>query len=135
MITSAEEFVELRTSEDPDIYSRAVLESAPEEVWLAVITKYPDMKRAVVHNKTIPISILRLLMADPNPRVRSAVAEKRKLSHDMFEKLAMDPDLSVRGRIVWNRKTPLSILRELANDEDPDIAEGARERIKEIEQG
>ena len=44
MIQTAEEFVELRSSEDPELYGRAANEPASEEVWLDVIQRYPEMK-------------------------------------------------------------------------------------------
>ncbi len=53
MIESPEEFVRLRTSKDPDQYRRAAHETAPPEVWLAIIEKFPEMRQWVAHNKTI----------------------------------------------------------------------------------
>ena len=53
-ITSAEEFVRLRTSEDPDEYLVSDNGAASDEVWLDVIARYPEMKEWVVHNKTVP---------------------------------------------------------------------------------
>jgi hypothetical protein len=38
MIESAEQFIALRTSSDPDLYHRAAHEPASTEVWLAIIT-------------------------------------------------------------------------------------------------
>jgi hypothetical protein len=69
MIRSAAEFVRLRTSEVPTLYRKAAHETAPEEVWLEVIKKYPKMKPWVIHNKTIPHSILCLLADDEDTDV------------------------------------------------------------------
>jgi hypothetical protein len=41
MIESAEEFITLRCSEEPELYTRAACDPAPEEVWLDVINHYP----------------------------------------------------------------------------------------------
>lgn len=50
MILSADEFIRLRTSEDPEEYGRTASEEASESVWMDVINKYPDMKDWVDHN-------------------------------------------------------------------------------------
>jgi hypothetical protein len=43
-------------------------------VWLGVIRDYPDMRFWVAQNKTVPVSILGVLAADDDQRVRSMVA-------------------------------------------------------------
>lgn len=55
MIASAEEFVELRRSERQEEYSRVAQDSAPREVWLEVIQRFPDMRFWVAQNKTVPV--------------------------------------------------------------------------------
>jgi hypothetical protein len=45
MIASAEEFVALRTSEDPEEYNRAAHDEAPEEVWWDVIRRFLVMRK------------------------------------------------------------------------------------------
>lgn len=92
MIQSAEQFVRLRSSEDPAEYHRAAHEEADVAVWLDVIDRYPDMRFWVAHNKTVPLVILELLASDPDVRVRSFVATKRKIGIDLLEKLALDED-------------------------------------------
>lgn len=129
MITSAEEFVALRTSEDPIMYLRAANDSASEDVWIDVITKHPEMRKWVAQNKTVSIRILRLLVKDLDPLVRSMVARKRKLDQSIFLKLAMDPDDGVRLAVALNPKVPLSILEILAQDQWTDIAEIARGKL------
>lgn len=106
MIESAEEFVRLRCSDDPDLYLRATHESAPEHVWREVIEKYPKMRCWVAHNKTVPHSILEVLANDPDPKVRYFVAMKRKISPLLCKRLATDPDESVRLAIARNEKDP-----------------------------
>jgi len=62
MIESAEQFKSLRESDDLNEQHRASHEEAPIEVWLDVISKFPDLKEWVVHNKKIQLEILRLLV-------------------------------------------------------------------------
>jgi hypothetical protein len=76
MIESAEEFVRLRTSEDPPEYRRAAHEEAPESVWFEVIDQFPDMRFWVAQNKTVPLAVLELLRHDTDPKVRSMVRAK-----------------------------------------------------------
>ena len=46
MITSAAEFLQLRTSEDPSEYRRAAHEDAPESVWVEIVRDLPEMRGA-----------------------------------------------------------------------------------------
>ncbi|MDQ7808887.1 hypothetical protein Q5425_34555 [Amycolatopsis sp. A133] len=87
MITSADEFIRLRHSADPADYRRAAGESAPLEVWLDVIERYPESRVWVAHNKTVPIKALAVLAEDPSSRVRLAVAMKRKLTSELLVRL------------------------------------------------
>jgi hypothetical protein len=112
MITSAEEFARLRQSDDLTEQHRASHEAASEAVWLDVIRIYPKLRKWVVHNKTVPLSILRLLASDDDRHVRWNVATKRKLDHALFEALSGDPDEGVRRAIANNAKCPEDI-REL----------------------
>ncbi|MEN2737314.1 hypothetical protein ABCS02_05930 [Microbacterium sp. X-17] len=59
---------------------------------------------------------LRLLAADPNPKIREAVASSYNTPVDLFEALAKDPDEGVRGCVAKNEATPCDILRALAGD-------------------
>ncbi|MGH1527282.1 hypothetical protein ACRAWC_26820 [Leifsonia sp. L25] len=59
---------------------------------------------------------LRLLAADPNPKIREAVASSYNTPVDLFETLAKDPDEGVRGCVAKNETTPCDILRALATD-------------------
>ena len=129
MIESADEFVMLRNSEIVAEYNRAAHEPASEEVWLEVIDRYPDMKKWVIHNKTIPHSILRLLSDDPDPSVRWWVAMKRKAEPAILEKLAADLDESVRIRVACNQKTPDAVLERLARDSSAEVSEPAIRQI------
>ena len=127
-IESADEFVRLRRSEDPEEYLVASSGHAEEAVWLEVIERYPDMREWVIHNKTVPLSILGLLAQDPE--LRPSVASKRKLSQEMFEAFGRDPDADVRYSVAHNAKAPRQVLEALANDLDPEVHEAANEALK-----
>ena len=129
MILSAEEFLKLRTSENPDEYRRSAQEAAPIEVWNEIIDKHPEMKTWVIHNKTVPLEILWALSDDPDHLVRSEIASKRKLDKNLFEKLANDHHETVRQRLSYNKKTPREILRHLANDPEVLVSEPAKQRL------
>jgi hypothetical protein len=111
VIESAEEFVRLRSSEDPEEYGLAAIEPAPEAVWLEVIARFPEMRPWVAHNKTVPLSILKILADDEDADVRAAVASKRKLSDELFIRLARDTDEGVRARIAGTQR-----LREASSN-------------------
>ncbi len=85
MITSAEEFVSLRQSENQEFYLQAATDSASNEVWLDVIARFPQMKRWVAQNKTVSLEILEVLAQDPDAEIRTAVAMKNKLSPQLYE--------------------------------------------------
>ena len=77
MIESAEEFVSLRTSEDPADYGRAAHDEAEAATWREIIERFPDMRFWVAQNKTVPLSILEILRHDEDERVVSMVRMKR----------------------------------------------------------
>jgi hypothetical protein len=129
MITSADEFIRLRHSADPAEYRRAAGESAPLQVWLDVIERYPESRVWVAHNKTVPIEAPAVLAEDPSARVRLAVAMKRKLTSELLVRLGADPDESVRLRVARHRNTPGRILAELARDDWETVAIVALERL------
>ena len=129
-IGSAQEFVHLRTSEKQEEYLRAAHAHASTEVWHEVIRKYPEMKRWVAQNKSVPVAILSLLSADSDWRVRHMVASKNKLPVELIRKLANDSDTSVRTRIAYNKNSPLEILEVLSNDPEADVSRPARERLE-----
>jgi hypothetical protein len=129
MIGSADEFVRLRTSDEPDEYGRAARDEASEGVWLEVVRVYPEMRRWVAHNKTVPMSVLNLLAVDQDEDVRMAVARKRKLTADLLNQLSRDPSPNVRQCIALNAKTPFAVLQHLAADTDKSVATEARTRL------
>ena len=67
------------------------------------------------------IARLRLLAADPNPKIRESVASSYHAPEDLFEALARDPDPGVRGWLARNEAVPCDILRGLADDESETV--------------
>jgi hypothetical protein len=94
--------------------------------------RYPDLKIWVGYNKTVPLSILRVLARDPEPRVRQSVADNRKLDPALFELLSLDEDSSVRASIAYNRKVPTVVLRRLLTDREGWVADIAAERLEQV---
>ena len=131
MIQSANEFVQL-TEENS---SRAVGEAAvSEDVWFEVIRSFPTFKEWVVQNKTVPISVLRVLATDQDTKVRFFVAMKNKCDEEILQQLSSDPDEAVRVRVVWNRKASPSILEKLANDSSELVRSAVMDRSKQPSQ-
>ncbi len=129
MIRSVAEFIYLRNSEDPEDQTRATNDAADDAVWLSVIKYHPDLRQWVAHNKTVPLSIIRLLIDDPDPATRSWVARKRKLDRAMFVALAEDTDERVRHALVANAKLPPDLVRRLASDVSELVSTAAQERL------
>lgn len=126
---SAEEFRRLRLSEDMAEYNKAAHDDALIEVWYDVIERYPDLRKWVAHNKTVPLEILAVLAKDPDVIVRSTVAGKRKLTPDLLRELMDDPNSGVRGRVVRHPKAPRDVLEHLTNDSWDVVRDMARDRL------
>jgi hypothetical protein len=60
---------------------------------------------------------LRLLAADPNPKIRESAASSYHTPEDVFEDLARDPDEGVRACVARNESAPCDVLRSLVDDE------------------
>jgi len=118
MINSPEEFIHLRTSDDPVEYLRAAHESAPLEVWQTLVACHPDMRLWVAQNKTVPLEILARLAVDEDKRVRCMVAMKRSLPVDLQCLLANDPEEAVRHGVARNAKVNTEVLALLASGAD-----------------
>ena len=131
MIVSAEEFVFLRNSIDPENYLRAINDSTTLEIWFEIIHNYQCMREWVVLNKTIPIDVLGILIHDDNPAVRRNIAMKNKLTREIFDTLVEDEDASVRNRLIYNKNIPNDLLRKLTTDEELFVRENAINKIKE----
>ena len=83
-----------------------------EEAALLAATQHPAPP--VTDTK---IERLRLLAADPNPKIRESAASNYHTPDDVMAKLALDPDEGVRGCVARNEYTPCDILRSMAHDE------------------
>ena len=129
VIRSATEFVQLRTSEDPAEQARATNEAADDSVWLAVIEEHPELRKWVAQNKTVPMSIIGLLLHDEDPVTRSWVARKRKLDRAAFVALSIDADERVRHALTTNVKLPPDLLRLLSKDPVELVASEAQQRL------
>lgn len=131
MITSSEEFVALRSSSIKSEYDRAATAEAPISVWREVIKHYPDYRRWVSHNKSVPLEILEEL-CQFDSTIRQFVAAKRKLSPAMFEALSRDESYVVRIAIAANKKTPIEILERLYSDKNKHVSRAAGYNLEEI---
>jgi hypothetical protein len=127
-IESAEEFRRLRLSGDPEEYGRAAHEEAPIEVWREVCTRWPELRKWVVQNKTVPIDVLRELSTDEDSEVRDWVARKRKLPVDIQLRMARDPNPGVRGALAYNAKLDDEVREVLLVDPEQFVREAAATR-------
>lgn len=130
MITSAEEFVALRSSSIKSEYDRAATEEAPISVWREVIKNYPDYRRWVAQNKSVPLEILEEL-CQFDSTIMQFVAAKRKLSSTMFETLSQDESYVVRIAIAANKKAPVEILERLQGDKNKHVSRAAGYNLEE----
>ncbi len=64
---------------------------------------------------------LRLLAAEPDPKIRESVASSPHAPEDVFTALAGDPDDGVRGCLARNERAPLGVLRTLADDDSETV--------------
>lgn len=130
MITSAEEFIALRTSDDPELYLRAAHELAPDVVWLELIEHHPEMRFWVAYNKTVPMWVPERLASDRDRRVRSMVAMKNKATSALLASLAADEDSGIRLSVACHPNTSAEVLRGMVNDAWEEVANKARERLQ-----
>ncbi|MCS2147572.1 hypothetical protein [Scandinavium manionii] len=130
-INSAEEFLELISSDNPTDRMRAGTESASLLVWFNVIDKYPEFKVWVARNRTVPKEVIDLLCVDSDPMIRHAISTKYPLDIELYSKLAKDKDESIRSSLAYNRGLPLSLLKEMAKSDPSDfVKKSASEMYK-----
>ena len=132
MIKTAEEFVRLRESENPEEYIRSSNESADISVWIDVIEKYPHMHQWVAYNKTVPREILKILAYSNDWRVRNMVAMRRAAGPEILSLLMKDESEAVRSEVAYNAKVTKEILEYLLTDESEDIREVAAEKLAKM---
>jgi hypothetical protein len=130
VINSVEEFIALRTSDDPSDQHRASHDSAPLEVWFDIVQRSPDMRSWVANNKTVPVAVLEVLAKDPDAEVRMAVAMKRKCPPQLLEALSTDAEPAVRLRVAYNAKTPRAVLQKMLQDGWERVVEVAASRLR-----
>lgn len=129
-ITSVEEFIRLRLSEDPAERDRSAWATMPRHVWGELVREHPDMRFWAAHNRSCPPQILAQLVEDDDWRVRSRVSSRRDCPAALLEELAGDPHDAVRHTVAAHRYTPRSAVVRLMDDPWVVIAEAARNRIR-----
>jgi hypothetical protein len=105
--------------------------SIAPEVCLALL-KRGFAPQSLLLNKKLPVNVLQVLAAHPDPHIRSLVADKRAAG-PVLRTLASDPDLGVRLRVVWNAKIPADLLRSMLDDPAPEVRENARSRMAQLD--
>lgn len=131
MIRSADEFIKLCSSQDPEEINRTLSDDAAIETWVEVIKKYQERRIDVAQNRTIPYEVMRVLASCDDPTARSLIAEKRRLAPDLFPLLARDRDETVRRTIAANQKTPLELVKILTTDSVESVASVAEYNLRE----
>ncbi|MFD7756034.1 hypothetical protein [Streptomyces sp. NPDC059757] len=125
-ITSVEEFIRLRKSEEPAEYDRSAWATMPIDVWRDLVRNHPDMRFWAAHNRTVPAEILAELAEDSDWRVRDRVLGKSHTPLELFERLAND---AVRRSVANHPRSPRSAVARLIDDPWPVIAQEARARL------
>lgn len=128
MINNADELKKYVESDDNEEFSKS-RDSAPDEVWLEVINKHPELCSQVASNNTISALILEQLYLNESDAIPWDIAMKRRINRETFERLAKDPEPSVREIIACNPKVPRDILEELCKDPDPLVCNAANEKL------
>lgn len=127
VISTADEFLALYHRDvdgaDTEWRTRAVGEEACRE-----LLKQGFRAETLLLNKRLPISVLRTLAADQDPRIRCMIADKRSAAALLGE-LANDPEVSVRLRVAWSAKAPRALLEVLSNDAALEVRDAARSRL------
>jgi hypothetical protein len=132
MISSAEEFIKLRTSESKEEQDRATHDNAEVKTWNEIINKHPEYKEWVIHNKTIQIEILEQLTLDSDPKVRGAVARKRRINNKIFELLSVDKDENVRCALISNTNLSIEKLKQIEVNDSPWLERKLKEKLNSI---
>lgn len=129
MIESAEQFIQLRTSELLADYERAAREGARDEVWLDVIERFSHFAPWVAHNKTISATIIYKLFELQRDEVLFVLAMKRRTPHDLLIKLSQHPNESIRLAVAKNARAPREALDLLKEDDWVAVREAVANRI------
>jgi hypothetical protein len=133
MISSPEEFIALMNSDDAADRRRAAWEEAPDEVWRTLVETRGDVSFWVAHNRTVPPQVLRLLVTDPDWRVRSRVASKRKCPPEILRLLSDDENEAVLATVAGHPNTPTDALVRLTGHSWSQVRERARRQLAQRE--
>lgn len=128
-ITSVEEFIRLRLSEDRAECDRSAWAPMPLPVWRELVREHPEMRAWAAHNRTCPPEILVELATDEDWRVRARVLSRRSCPPDLLQRLANDPHDAVRNTVATHPRSPRAAVALLGDDPWPVIAEAARTRL------
>jgi hypothetical protein len=128
-LDSADEFVRLRYSADPEERRRAATEEAAPSVWRDIMERYPEARVWIAHNKTVPFEILADLSRDASAEVRHMVVMKRKLTPEILDRLAADTDESIRMRVAMHKNVADVTLQRLRDDSWDKIRHLVAERL------
>ncbi|TKA08347.1 hypothetical protein [Actinacidiphila oryziradicis] len=128
-ITSVEEFIRLRLSEDPAERDRSAWAAMPLPVWKELLREHPDMRFWAAHNRSCPPQILAELIRDDDWRVRSRVLSRRDCPAELLAELVGDPHDAVRNTVATHRHSPRSAVARLVDDPWVVIGEAARTRL------
>lgn len=129
VIKSAEEFIELRLSEEREDYWRAAHEALDDHVWYDLIEHYPDMRKWVAYHKAVPLEVLSILVHDEDPQVRSFVAMKNKLTEELLIILARDTQDSIRLHVARHKHATREVLELLSRDSWRSICDLVAQRL------
>lgn len=125
MIGTVQEYLRLADSDNVEEAAKTKTEELSSAVIFEILHHYPERKAWLVHNKHIPVEILRLLCTDENADVRFTVAMKNKNDRYIYETLMNDPDFSIRLAIIRNKKFPIDLLKKMTHDTDETITQEA----------
>jgi len=79
------------------------------------------IKISIAHRETLPNSILKKLIQDPEEPVRKVIAGRPSLSNELLIFLANDLYVSVRKTIAKRKNLPVEVIEILQEDESEEI--------------
>jgi hypothetical protein len=83
----------------------------------------PKIRASAASSYHAPAEVYSALAHDPDPLVRSWVARNETVSCDVLRELADDPEESVRGFVALNYFVPADVMDRLAED-DSEVVRG-----------
>lgn len=128
VIRQAEDYIALLESDD--VHEPSPYDEAAEEVWLDIITRFPQAHRAVAHNKTTSETVNRKLYSVGDESVRSWLARVRRTPPDLLVAMASDPSSAVGAALTYHPKLPPEALARLLRHESEFVRGRANERVQ-----